>query len=330
MKILAPLLLVLALILISYVGAGSGGNYLFGAVIPYVALVAFIVGFIAKVISWAKSPVPFPIATSGGQAKSMPWIKQAKWDNPSSAWGVAGRMALEVLFFRSLFRNTKAELGGNASLTYGTNKWLWMFAMVFHYSFLVVLLRHYRFFLEPVPAFVKMLEASDGFFQILAPPLYLTSIGLLAGVCLLLLRRFTAQVRYISLPADYFPLFLILSIATTGILMRYVYRVDIVAVKEVVRGLVAFRPDAEAMSRVGAIFYMHLFLVCVLLIYFPFSKLMHMGGVFLSPTRNLPGNNREVRHVNPWNPEVKIRTYAEYEDEFRDKMKNVGLPLEKE
>ena len=33
--------------------------------------------------------------------------------------------------------------------------------------------------------------------------------------------------------------------------------------------------------------------------YFPFSKLMHMAGVFLSPTRNLANNNRMVRHVNP-------------------------------
>ena len=330
MKIVAPLIAVLALIAIPYAGAGPGGNYLFGVMIPYLALIVFVAGFIGKVLSWARSPVPFRITTTCGQGKSMPWIRQEKWDNPSTTWGTIGRMALEVLLFRSLFRNTKTELGKEASLAYGTNKWLWMFAIVFHYSFLVVLLRHYRFFLEPVPTFVKTLETFDGFFQILVPTLYLTSIGLLAGVCFLLIRRFTPQIRYISLPADYFPLFLILSIATTGVLMRYVYRVDIVAIKEIVRGLATFSPNAEAMSKVGVIFYIHLFLVCILAIYFPFSKLMHLGGVFLSPTRNLPGNSREVRHVNPWNPDIKVRAYAEYEDEFRDKMKKVGLPLEKE
>ena len=328
MKILAPLFIVLGLILISY--AGSGENYVFGVIIPYVALIVFVLGFIHKVLFWAKSPVPFRITTTSGQGKSMPWIQQAKLDNPSTTLGVIGRMALEILLFRSLFRNTKAELGKDVSLAYGTNKWLWMFAIIFHYSFLVVILRHYRFFLEPVPTFVKTLEAFDGFFQVMVPTLYITSIGLLVGVCFLLLRRFAAQIRYVSLPADYFPLFLILSIATTGILMRYIYRVDIVAVKEVVRGLATFSPNAAAMSKVGAMFYIHLFLVCVLLMYFPFSKLMHMGGVFLSPTRNLPGNTREVRHVNPWNPDTKIRTYAEYEDDFRDKMKKAGLPLEKE
>ena len=56
---------------------------------------------------------------------------------------------------------------------------------------------------------------------------------------------------------------------------------------------------------------------------------MHMGGVFLSPTRNLANNNRAQRHVNPWNPAVKVHTYEEYEDEFRDKMVAAGLPVEK-
>ena len=68
---------------------------------------------------------------------------------------------------------------------------------------------------------------------------------------------------------------------------------------------------------------------CTLLAYFPFSKLMHMAGVFLSPTRNLSNDSRIVRHVNPWNYPVKVHTYEEYEDEFRDKMIEAGLPVEK-
>jgi hypothetical protein len=57
---------------------------------------------------------------------------------------------------------------------------------------------------------------------------------------------------------------------------------------------------------------------------------MHMGGVFLSPTRNLPCNTRAVRHVNPWNYPVEVHTYEEYEEEFREKMIEAGLPVEKE
>ena len=92
--------------------------------------------------------------------------------------------------------------------------------------------------------------------------------------------------------------------------------------------MVSFSPVVP--EGIGSIFYIHLFFVSVLLMYFPFSKLMHMAGVFFSPTRNLANNNRMKRHINPWNPDVKMHTYQEYEDEFRDKMKSAGLPLEKE
>ncbi|MBI5062574.1 MAG: menaquinol oxidoreductase, partial [Desulfatitalea sp.] len=80
---------------------------------------------------------------------------------------------------------------------------------------------------------------------------------------------------------------------------------------------------------IGPLFYIHLLFVSTLLVYFPFSKLMHMGGVFLSPTRNLTANTREVRHVNPWNYPVKVHTYEAYENEFREKMIEAGLPVDK-
>ena len=56
----------------------------------------------------------------------------------------------------------------------------------------------------------------------------------------------------------------------------------------------------------------------------------NLGGVFLSPTRNMANDNRANRHVNPWDYPVKVHTYAEYEDEFRDVMKAAGMPLEKD
>jgi nitrate reductase gamma subunit len=110
--------------------------------------------------------------------------------------------------------------------------------------------------------------------------------------------------------------------------MRYFIRVDIVGVKQVAMGLVSFQPVAS--GSIGVIFYIHLFLVSVLFAYFPFSKLMHLGGVFMSPTRNLANNSRMVRHINPWNYPVHVHTYQEYEDDFREKMKQAGLPVEKE
>ena len=167
--------------------------------------------------------------------------------------------------------------------------------------------------------------------QIGAPTMYMTDAVLLLGVLLLFGRRLVnRQVRYISLANDYFPLFLIFAIATTGILMRFFLRtdVDITAIKRLAVGLVTFQP--VIIADIGTIFYVHLFLVCALLAYFPYSKLMHMGGVFLSPTRNMANDTRMHRHINPWNdPDIKPHSYAGYEDEFREHMVEQGIPVEK-
>ena len=122
--------------------------------------------------------------------------------------------SLEVLFFRSLFRNTKAELVPGPSLAYSSSKWLWMAGLIFHWSLLVIVLRHYRFFLAGVPGFVEFLESVDGFLQITLPTLYITDLLLVISVTFLVLRRLaSAQMRIISLSTDYFPLFLIFLMA---------------------------------------------------------------------------------------------------------------------
>jgi len=324
------LLAVAGLALIAYIGVGAAHlNYLFGVIIPYAAFAIFIIGIIYRVLQWAARPVPFRIPTTAGQEKSFPWIKQNKIDNPSSGLGVIIRMAFEVLLFRSLFRNVRAELRGGPTLSYASAKWLWMAGMAFHWTFLIILVRHLRFFLEPVPSSIKLVESLDSFFQVGAPLLYLTDVIFLFAVTYLFLRRvFIPQLRYISLPADYFPLFLIFGIGATGVLMRYFFKVSVVSAKELTMGFVNFNPKIP--EGIGVIFYIHLFLISILFAYFPFSKLTHMAGVFLSPTRNLANNNRAKRHINPWNYPVKVHTYEEYEDEFREFMKDAGIPVEKE
>lgn len=324
----SALFIVIALILIPIIGVASHLQVLFGIVIPYLAFIIFLAGMIYQVVKWAKCPVPFRIPTTCGQEKSLPWIKYSRLESPFTTFDVIGRMVLEVLFFRSLFRNTKTVIHGE-KLSFVSAKWLWLGAITFHYSFLVVLIRHLRFFTEPTPFFVHFIEKIDGLFQITVPALYLSGIVLVAALLFLLARRVVdPKLRYISLPADYFPLFLIISIALSGILMRYIFKTNIVAVKELTMGLATFHPRLP--EGISAIFYVHIFLVSVLFAYFPFSKLTHMAGIFLSPTRNLANNNRAVRHINPWNPPVVIHTYEEWEEEFKDKIKAAGIPLDKE
>ncbi|HWQ41988.1 MAG TPA: sulfate reduction electron transfer complex DsrMKJOP subunit DsrM [Desulfosporosinus sp.] len=333
MKALLSFLAVIVLVLVVTLGVSVANlQTLFGIIIPYLAFVMFVGGFIYRIIKWGRSPVPFRIPTTIGQQKSLPWIKQNKIENPTSTFGVIARMALEVFFFRSLFRNTKTELTQGTKgtiLSYGSAKWLWLGSLFFHWSFLIILIRHLRFFLEPVPYFVQILESIDGILQIGLPAIYLTDAFFLIAVLFLLIRRLVVpQVRYISLPADYFPLFLIIAIATSGILMRYFHKVDLISVKQLALGLAQFNPVLPA--GIGVLFFIHLFLICSLFAYFPLSKLMHAGGIFLSPTRNMISNSRMVRHINPWDHEVEVHTYAQYEDQFREKMKKAGIPVEKE
>ena len=332
MKYAFSFLAVIALVLIAWLGSQIPGMpYLFGVALPYLAIMIFLGGSVYKVVQWGKSPVPFSIQTTCGQGKSLDFIKHNKLEAPNTTAEVIARMFLEVVTFRSLFRNTKSEIHDGPKVTYESSKWLWLFALIFHYSFLVIILRHMRLFLDPIPFWVGWLEYADGIFEIGAPNWYITDALLLAGCVALFARRLiTRHVRFISLMNDYFPLVLIFAIALTGILMRYFLRtdIDIVNIKQLLVGLVTFSPTIGA--EIGAIFYIHLFLVCALIAYFPFSKLMHFAGVFMSPTRNMKNDSRAKRHVNPWNPRILPHSYAGYEDEFREFMVDAGIPVEKE
>jgi nitrate reductase gamma subunit len=297
-------------------------------ILPYAAIAVFLIGFIWRIVLWAKSPVPFRIPTTCGQGKTLSWIKTNPVENPSGFWGVIGRMAQEIFLFRSLFRNTQVEIIGGRPV-YGSAKWLWFFGLMFHWSLLIIVVRHLRFFIEPIVPWIAALSAADGFFEIGIPTLYLSDAAILIGLSFLFLRRVVVpQVRYISLFTDYFSLLLIIGIVSTGLLMRHFFPADLNAVKTLAMGWVTFSPVAP--QGISAVFYIHLCFVFTLMAWFPASKLMHAGGIFLSPTRNLASNNRMQRHVNPWNAPVKGHTYEEYEDEFRDKMKAAGLPVEKE
>ncbi|NLX20027.1 MAG: menaquinol oxidoreductase, partial [Desulfobulbus sp.] len=86
MKYAFPLAAVIALVLIALVLVQIPGmQYLFGVVIPYLAMAIFLGGFCYRVIQWGKSPVPFRIPTTCGQGYSLPWIKQDKLEAPTTA-----------------------------------------------------------------------------------------------------------------------------------------------------------------------------------------------------------------------------------------------------
>lgn len=229
--------------------------------LAYAAAAVFILGFLSKVVLYFKTPSPLKIPTTPA---------------PRTAMGVVARLIPEILFFRSLLKGGVAE------------KILWLGGWVFHVSFLLIVLRHLRFFTYPVPEFVMCFQ----------------TIGIWAGLVfpiallVLIVRRFTNdRLATITLFADYFVLLLIISIGLTGLLLKYFVRINLVDVKAFILGLLTFSPVQMPDS---TLFMIHFSLVLVLLVYFPFSKLMHAWGVLISPTRAQVDNPREVRHVTPW------------------------------
>lgn len=298
-----------------------------GIIIPYIAFAIFVVGVVYKFIYWAKSAVPLKIPTTSGQQKSLKFIKRTiydRFDSPYTKWETAVRMILEIFAFRSLLKNTRYYLD---RLSQRDARWLWLFAILFHYCLLLVLIRHTKFFLEPVPSFVEMISELEAFKGVFIPSVYVSGVTIIAALFLLWFRRiFLSRERCISLPSDHFALLLLLAIVISGNVMRYFIKVDISAVKGLLLSLMAFNiPQAiEFANSIEPMFYIHFALGSFLIAYFPFSKLMHAGGIFFSPTRNMPNNNRAERHVNPWNPPYKGITWQEYYEAYKDQLDEIA------
>ncbi len=234
------------------------------AVLFYFATVVLCVGLGYRVRLYARTPAPLKIPTTPA---------------PVTRAGVVARMAKEIVFFESLFK---------------ANKWTWLFGWVFHAALLLVLLRHLRYFTEPVWFWVTWIQ-----------PLGLyAAFAMLVGLAALWVRRVGVErIRYISAPSDHLMLLLLIGIAGTGLMMKYVAHTDIISLKAFVLGLIYF--DWQPIPA-DPVLLIHLGLVLVLLIVFPFSKLLHAPGVFFSPGRNQVDNSREKRHLAPWAAELDV------------------------
>ena len=224
----------------------------------YIATLLLVVGLAYKIFDYSRTPAPLVIPTTPA---------------PTTRTGVVYRMFKEVVVFESLFK---------------ANKWIWVFGWLFHFGLLLVLLRHLRYFTQPVWWWVDALQPFGKYAS------FLMVIGLLG----LLARRFLVdRVRYISTPSDYLMLVLILGIGITGMLMTFVAHTDIVALKQFFMGLMYL--DIQPLPQ-DPILLVHLALVALLMVIFPISKLLHAPGLFFSPTRNQVDNPRERRHIAAW------------------------------
>lgn len=224
----------------------------------YAATLILVVGVGMRVVKYARTPAPLKIPTTPA---------------PTTETGVVLRMFRELVFFESLFKS---------------NKWIWLFGYLFHFGMLVVLMRHLRYFTEPVWFWVNWVQPFGKY----------ASFAMLAGLLGLWARRFLVdRIRYISTPSDHLMLALLVAIALSGMSMTFVDHTDIISLKAFALGLLRFSPQEIPTD---PLLLIHLGLVATLMIVFPISKLLHAPGVFFSPTRNQVDNPRERRHVAAW------------------------------
>lgn len=227
----------------------------FFALLFYAATAIFLVGVGLRIARYARAPAPLKIPTTPA---------------PTTTTGVVARMGTELVFFHSLFK---------------ANKWIWILGWIFHLALLLVVLRHLRYFIDPVWTWVALIQP----FGVYA------GFAMIAGLAGLWVRRlFVERIRYISSPSDHLMLALLIAIAASGLAMKYLWHTDITAVKTFFLGLMRFEFHPLPTE---PLLLVHLSLVAALMIIFPFSKLLHAPGVFFSPTRNQADNPRERRHV---------------------------------
>jgi len=233
------------------------------AVLFWTATLVLVLGVANKVRIYAKTPAPLKIPTTPA---------------PVTQGGVVLRMFQEVFFFKSLFRSDKL---------------LWALGMLFHYTMLIIVLRHFRYVLDPVWGVIQFVQP----FGIYAGFLFV--LGLLG---LMARRILIDRVRYITAPSDVAMLLLLIMIGVSGLMMQFVNPTDIVLVKAFFRGLVTFNWKPLPADPTLLV---HLGLVATLMLIFPISKLLHAPGIFFSPTRNQIDNPREKRHLAPWAAELE-------------------------
>ena len=228
------------------------------AALFYAATAVLVVGVGLKVARYWRVPAPLLIPTTPA---------------PTTAPGVVLRLAREVAFFESLFK---------------ASKWTWAFGWLFHAALLLVLLRHVRYFQQPVADVIVFIQPFGTY----------AGFAMVAGLAGLWARRFLVdRVRYISTPSDHLHLALLITIGLSGLGMRFVAPTDIVAVKAFMLGLM--RLDIQPLPT-DPLLLLHLGLVALLMLIFPISKLLHAPGLFFSPTRNQVDNPREARHQAAW------------------------------
>jgi nitrate reductase gamma subunit len=224
-------------------------RFFIGQVMPYMTAGVFLSGIVYRLRRWSRA------ARGSIPLYPIPSTRSARWK----------RIIGEILVFKSLFEGERS---------------LWIGTWVFHTCLGLIIIGHVNaiselsFVWEAIHAERKDLEALSAVVG--------SGAGLIIfmmGIYLLMRRIVIQRVKEISGKEDYMALLLILAIIITGNMMRFVTNFDPAASREYFAGFAAF---GSAKMPADPFFALHFFLGQVWLMYIPFSKFLHIPGVFYS------------------------------------------------
>jgi nitrate reductase gamma subunit len=222
----------------------------FYGILPLAPLVLFLSGIVVRVAAWLRKPVPYHLTLF-----PVPLEKREK----------LAMATKELLLFRTLFRE---------------NRLLWLLAWLFHLSLAMILAGHVLG-ISLLRSQFTVLGASPETSELLS-----RTVGAAAGtvmvaslMALFCRRLLDRELRRLSEPLAWFDLLLLLSISLSGLGMYHpAFHADLPAVRSWLAGLFLFNPVPFPHN---PLFTIHLALVGFLLVYFPFSQLMHAAGALV-------------------------------------------------
>lgn len=211
-------------------------------ILPYMTIFVFVAALIWRMRLWWAKPRAKAVLFPAAKSNSV----------------VVRRVVKDIVLFGKTFSMSKS---------------LWIMTVLFHLGLLLVVLGHIRTVIE-IGFLWRWFNVKGADIDHVAFAMGMTAGGLvLAGVILLLTRRFTPKMRVLSIFDDYFVLGMLLVIILTGLSMRLWMPIHADEIQHYARGVLTFQPAVEINN---ALFMWHFFLAQVLIMYLPFSKLVHV------------------------------------------------------
>jgi nitrate reductase gamma subunit len=157
--------------------------------------------------------------------------------------------------------------------TFSISKTLWAFSIIFHLGLLLVVLGHIRTVTEFGFLWSWFNLDAEGIDRVGFAMGMVAGGLMLSGAILLLARRFTPNMRVLSIFQDYFVLGMLLIIILLGFAMRLWMPIHVDEIQHYARGVLTFQAAVEVNN---ILFLWHFFVAQLLIMYLPFSKLIHV------------------------------------------------------